>query len=55
MIIKINDCKIERQTITEKFYKDYDNLIESKTKQIMKLNYQSVQYWMMKSKKNNFF
>jgi hypothetical protein len=35
MITKINDCKIERQIIIDKFYKDYDNLIESKTKQIM--------------------
>jgi len=44
MITKMNDRKIERQTNTEFFLKDYDNLIKSKTKQIIKLDSQSVQY-----------
>jgi len=44
MITKMNDRKIERQTNTEIFFKDYDNLIRSKTKQIIKLDSQSVQY-----------
>jgi hypothetical protein len=32
MITKIDDCKIERQINTKTFFKDYDNLVESKTK-----------------------
>jgi len=31
MITKINDRKIEHQTNTKTFLKNYDNLIESKT------------------------
>jgi hypothetical protein len=42
MITKIDDHKIKRQTNTETFFKDYNNLIESKMKQIMKFNSQSV-------------
>jgi hypothetical protein len=44
MITKMNDRKIESQTNTEIFFKDYDNLIKSKMKQIIKLDSQLVQY-----------
>jgi hypothetical protein len=42
MITKIDNRKIERQTNTDTFFLDYDNLIENKTKQIMKFNFQSL-------------
>jgi hypothetical protein len=55
MITKINDCKIEHQTNTKTFLKNYDNLIESKTKKkIIKLNSQLTNYRMIKLKKNKF-
>jgi hypothetical protein len=55
MITKINDRKIEHQTNTKTFLKNYDNLIESKTKQkIIKLNSQLTNYRMIKLKKNKF-
>jgi hypothetical protein len=41
MITKIDDRKTKRQINTKTFKKNYD-LIENKTKQIMKLNSQSV-------------
>jgi hypothetical protein len=50
---KIDNHKIEHQTNTETFFKDYNNLIKSKTKQIMKFGSQSIQNQMMKSKKMN--
>jgi hypothetical protein len=55
MITKINDRKIEHQTNTKTFLKNYDNLIESKTKKkIIKLNSQLTNYRMIKLKKNKF-
>jgi len=52
MITKINDRKIEHQTNTKTFLKNYDNLIESKTKKkIIKLNSQLTNYRMIKLKK----
>ena len=42
MITKIDDHKIEYQTNTEIFFYDYDNLIENKTKRIMKLDSQII-------------
>jgi hypothetical protein len=44
MIIKIDDCKIEYQPNTKIFYWDRDNLIESESKPIIKLNSQLTQY-----------
>jgi hypothetical protein len=46
MITKLNTNPILR------FFLDHDNLIKSKTKSIMKLDSQSVQYQRMKLKKN---
>jgi len=51
MITKIDNHKIEHQTNTETFFLRLNNLIESKTKQIMKLDSQSVQNQKMKLKK----
>jgi hypothetical protein len=48
MITKVDDHKIKRQTNIETFKKNYNNFIESKMKQIMKLNSQSVPYQKMK-------
>jgi hypothetical protein len=44
MIIKINDCEIEHHPNTETFLWDRDNLIDSETKPITKLNSQLTQY-----------
>jgi hypothetical protein len=53
MIIKINTHKIEHQTNITMFVGDYDNLIERKTKQVIKFNSQSTKCWKMKLKKIN--
>jgi hypothetical protein len=50
MITKINDCKIEHQPNTKMVFLDWNNLIESVTKPIMKLNSQLTQCIWMKLK-----
>jgi hypothetical protein len=35
------------------FVWDYDNLIENKSKQIMKINIKSIKYWRIKLKNKN--
>jgi hypothetical protein len=46
MRTKVDDCKIEYRYI----FLDHDNLIESETKPIMKLNSQLTKYLWMKSR-----
>jgi hypothetical protein len=46
MRTKIDDCKIKYRDI----FLDHDNLIESETKPIMKLNSQLTKYLWMKSR-----
>jgi hypothetical protein len=46
MRTKVDDCKIEYRDI----FLDHDNLIESETKIIMKLNSQLTKYLWMKSR-----
>jgi hypothetical protein len=51
MIIKIDTRKIKHQSNTEIFIWNCNNLIESKPKQIVKINLKSTKYWRIKLKK----
>jgi len=51
MITKIDTCKIEYQSNIKIFVWDYDNIIGSKPKQVIKTNSKSIKCWRMKLKK----
>ena len=51
MIIKIDTRKIKHQLNTEIFIWNCNNFIESKPKQIVKINLKSTKYWRIKLKK----
>jgi len=51
MIAKIDTHKIEHLSNIEIFVRDYNNLVESKLKQIIKTNWKSIEY--LKKKKLN--